>query len=215
MKNNMSAAVPSFVKACALGVALSVSAFAQAAPATYSTPGTENLIQYSFTAAETGDLVAYFVSKGEADYTNTLSVFVNGVDTGFSGLVNQTSAYGDALNFGSVNAGDSIVFAISVADTGKTWYSDKSLNTDGNVNHIFSSAYEGDEFIPIGTYVAFEDLTADNDPEIDYDYIDLQFVVTNVDSNVGTPEVPVPASAWLFASGLLGLAGVTRRRSHS
>ncbi len=28
----------------------------------------------------------------------------------------------------------------------------------------------------------------------------------------GTPTVPVPAAAWLFASGLLGLVGVARRR---
>jgi hypothetical protein len=29
----------------------------------------------------------------------------------------------------------------------------------------------------------------------------------------GTPEVPVPAAAWLFGSGLVGLAGAARRRS--
>lgn len=29
----------------------------------------------------------------------------------------------------------------------------------------------------------------------------------------GTPAVPVPAAAWLFGSGLLGLAGTARRRS--
>ena len=28
---------------------------------------------------------------------------------------------------------------------------------------------------------------------------------------VGIPAVPVPAAAWLFGSGLLGLVGVTRR----
>ena len=209
MKNNISA-VPSIVKACALGVALSVSAFAQAAPAPYSTPGTENLIEYTFTAIETGDLVAYFVSKGGADYTNSLSVFVNGVDTGFSGLINQSSSYGDSLNFGPVNAGDTIVFAINVSNTGNTWYSDKSQNTDG-VNHIYSAAFEGDDFIPVGTYVAFEDLTVGSGPSIDYNYLDEQFVITNVTAD--TPEVPVPASAWLLGSGLLGLAGITRRRS--
>ncbi|MBI5042207.1 MAG: VPLPA-CTERM sorting domain-containing protein, partial [Gammaproteobacteria bacterium] len=32
-------------------------------------------------------------------------------------------------------------------------------------------------------------------------------------SGSATSAVPVPAAAWLFASGLLGLVGVARRRS--
>jgi len=32
---------------------------------------------------------------------------------------------------------------------------------------------------------------------------------------VATPEIPVPAAVWLFGSGLLGLAGVARRRKAS
>jgi hypothetical protein len=211
MKNKMTAAAPSIVKALALGVALSVSAFsASAAPAVYATPGTENLAEYTFTVATAGNIVAYFVGKGGAVYTNTLSVSVNGVDTGFSGLVNQTSAYGDSLNFGPVSVGDTVVFAISVQDTGKTWYSDKSQNTDG-VNHVYSAVFEGDEFIPTGVYVAFEDLTGGKKSDIDFNYLDEQFVITNV--RPVTTEVPVPASAWLLGSGLMGLAGVTRRRT--
>ena len=31
-------------------------------------------------------------------------------------------------------------------------------------------------------------------------------------AGTGTPEIPVPAAAWLFGSGLVGLAGVSRRR---
>jgi hypothetical protein len=185
MKNNMQKAIPSFVKACAVGVAMSVSAFASAAPVPYSNQG-----------------------KGGADYTNTLRVYINGVDSGFSGLVNQSSAYGESLNFGTANAGDTIVFAIDVDNIGKTWYSDKSQNIDG-VNHVYAAAYEGDELIPVGTYVAFEDLKGYDFPQ-DFNYLDEQFVIANV--TFGSPEVPVPAAAWLFGSGLLGLAGVARRR---
>jgi hypothetical protein len=208
MKNNMQKAIPSFVKACAVGVAMSVSAFASAAPVPYSNQGTENVVEYTFTAATTGDIVAYFVGKGGADYTNTLRVYINGVDSGFSGLVNQSSAYGESLNFGTANAGDTIVFAIDVDNIGKTWYSDKSQNIDG-VNHVYAAAYEGDELIPVGTYVAFEDLKGYDFPQ-DFNYLDEQFVIANV--TFGSPEVPVPAAAWLFGSGLLGLAGVARRR---
>jgi hypothetical protein len=214
MKNTMTAAAPSIVKACALGVALSVSALsAYAAPTPYGDAGNENLVEYNFTATASGDVVAYFVGKGGAEYTNSLRVYINGVDTGISGLANQTSSYGESLNFGSVNAGDSVVFAIDVENTGKTWYSDKSQNVDG-VNHVFASSYEGDEFIPVGTYIAFEDLNGfDGFPSIDFNYLDEQFVVTNLSRERSTPEVPVPAAAWLFGSSLIGLAGVARRRA--
>lgn len=36
--------------------------------------------------------------------------------------------------------------------------------------------------------------------------------VTSAQFSGSTPAVPVPAAAWLFASGLLGLVGVARRR---
>jgi hypothetical protein len=193
-------------------IALTGAAFsAMAAPVPYANPGTENVIEYSFTAIGTGAINAYFVSKGEADYTNTVGISVNGVETGVFGLNNQTSSYGQAFNLGFANAGDSVVFTIRVADIGRDFSSDKSLNIDG-VNHVYSSAYGGDQFIPAGLYVAFEDLKGVDFPQ-DFDYIDLQIVVSNVGSPVVTPEVPLPAAAWLFGSALVGLAGTARRRS--
>lgn len=39
------------------------------------------------------------------------------------------------------------------------------------------------------------------------------FSLTTLGIYYGTPEVPVPAAAWLFGSGLIGLAGVARRRT--
>lgn len=189
-------------------IALSGAAFsAMAAPVPYSNPGTENVIEYSFTATATGAINAYFVSKGDADYTNTVGISVNGVETGVFGLNNQTSFYGQAFSLGFANAGDSVVFSIRVSDLGRDFSSDKSQNVDG-INHVYSSTYSGDQFIPAGLYVAFEDLKGTEFPQ-DFDYRDLQIVV----SNVHTPVVPVPAAAWLFGSALLGLAGTARRRS--
>lgn len=187
-------------------VALSASAFsAIAAPVPYANTGTENVIEYSFTAIETGNITAYFVGKGAADYTNTVGISVNGVATGIFGLNNQNSSYGDSLNLGFANAGDSVVFTIRVADLGRDFSSDKSLNIDG-LNHVYSSTYGGDQFIPTGLYVAFEDLKGVHFPQ-DFNYLDLQIVV----SNVQAPTVPVPAAAWLFGSALAGL-GLVRRR---
>jgi hypothetical protein len=37
----------------------------------------------------------------------------------------------------------------------------------------------------------------------------------NITVDVATPAVPIPAAAWLFGSGLLGLVGVARRKSRS
>lgn len=202
--------INSAVKGCAMAIALSAYAMsASAAPVPYADAGTENPIEYSFTAAQTGDIVAYFVGKGGAGYINTLSISINGVETGTSGLNNQTSAYGDSINFGHANAGDTIVFSLYVSDLNRTWSSTKSNNIDG-VNHVYSSSFAGDQVIPAGLYVAFEDLKGH---DADFNYLDEQFVVANVTNGRDTPEVPVPAAAWLMGSGLLGLAGVARRRA--
>jgi hypothetical protein len=198
------------VKGCAMAIALSAYAMsASAAPVPYADAGTENPIEYTFTAVDSGDIVAYFVGKGGAEYVNTISISINGVETGISGLNNQTSAYGDSVNFGHANAGDTIVFSLYVSDIGRTWSSTKANNIDG-VNHVFSSGYTGDESIPAGLYVAFEDFKGH---DADFNYLDEQFVISNVTNGRDTPEVPVPAAAWLMGSGLLGLAGVARRRA--
>jgi hypothetical protein len=189
--------------------ALLLSSFAfaaNAAPVPYVNTGTENTIEYTFTATTTGDIVAYFAGKGGAFYSNNLTMSVNGVPTGITGLNNQSSAYGQALNLGFANAGDTIVFYLQVADTGKTWSSIKGQNVDG-LNHVYSSAFGGDESLSAGLYVGFEDLAIYDTP--DFNYTDEQFIVTNVTA----PSVPVPAAAWLFGSGLLGMAGIARRRS--
>jgi hypothetical protein len=199
------------LKSCAMGAALSAFAFtAAAAPAPYADAGVENAVEYTFTATETGDIVAYFAGKAGADYSDFLSMSVNGVATGVYGLRNQTSSYGQAFNLGKANAGDTVTFTLYVSYYDTDWSSNKSENSDG-VNHVFSSAFESDESIPTGVYVAFEDLQGSEFS--DFNYTDHQFVVTNITGTPNTPEVPLPASAWLLGSGLMGLAGVSRSRN--
>lgn len=184
----------------------SISAMASAAPATYTDIGTQNVVTYNFTAAHTGDLVAYFAGA-DALYTNTISLLVNGVDTKLSGLDNHTAGYGNSLNFGSVKAGDSLVFRLNVLTTASAWFSDAAQNIDG-ANHVFSSNYAGDSVIPTGTYVGFEDWSANKGSDLDYN--DLKFVFTNV----AVQAVPEPETYGMLLAGL-GLVGFAARRKRA
>jgi hypothetical protein len=198
-----------------------------AAPIPYANKGKVNTETYKFTAVGKGDVVAYYVGA-TAGYTNTISLLVNGIDKGIAGLVNhdfdgvKESKYGQSLNFGSVKKGDSLVFKLNANLTAgagaHTLFSDPSMNTkDGNLNHIYSSAYAGDVtlkagafgLIPKGTYVGFEDLIGGGD--LDYD--DEQFVFTNIGVNVPTvAKTPIPGAVWLFGTGIAGLIGLGRKR---
>jgi len=98
------------------------------------------------------------------------------------------------------------------------YFSDSSLN-GGRADHMLAYQGTGDEIqIPglapglwtPGEYaLAWEDLPFG---KADLDYNDMVLMVSGV-----TPlsQVPVPAAAWLFASGLIGLIGVARRRQES
>jgi hypothetical protein len=185
---------------------------AQAGAIPYANVGSYNTETYSFTASATGDVVAYIVGGFSAGYTNELGLLVNGVlsSAGY-GLINHASSFGDSFNFGSVNAGDTLVFVNhNINPLGLSVYSDSSLNVgydfngDGQ-NHIYSTAYTGGTLgsVPVGTYVAFEDLQF---PFSDYNYNDESFVFTNI-----TVSVPEPSTLLLFGLGLLGFAAMRRR----
>jgi hypothetical protein len=91
-------------------------------------------------------------------------------------------------------------FYLGTAANG-TFYSETSKNTDG-VDHMYAYGPLGGDFQ--GEHIiAWEDLFNGQDR----DYQD--FVATLQDI---TP-VPLPTAVWLLGSGLIGLAGVSRRRS--
>jgi len=191
-------------------VALSLATAANAAIPSYPDGGTENPLTYSFTATADGDLVAYFAGTGAA-FSEVLGVLVNGVDSGVTGLENQTSTVGDSLNFGAVNAGDLLTFYINVNSGQYIWYSDKSLNLDGigggTSQHVWSTSYAGgDAGIPAGVYVGFEDLPRDG---TDLNYGDLTFVFSNV--SAVTTDVPEP-QAWALMLLGFGVSGAMLRR---
>src|SRR3569832_34309 len=144
--------------ALAAATVFTLSASVASAAIVYPNIGTENLQTYSFTAASTADLVAYFAGSGAA-FENELGLLVNGVSTGLVGLNNHTSSLGQSFNLGHVEAGDVLTFVDYVTGYA-SWYSDPSLNS-GNGNHIYSrTAAAGEAFTgsPSGTYVGFEDL---------------------------------------------------------
>lgn len=71
-------------------------------------------------------------------------------------------------------------------------------------------------------YSLFPDQGEDFGPDAAGDYLaflswSLSFEggMASLNYGDGTPEIPVPAAVWLFASGLLGMAGVSRRKAKS
>jgi hypothetical protein len=176
-----------------------------AATIPYPNPGTENPVTYTFTAASSGDIIAYFDGSG-ASYTETLGLDVNGVPTGITGLNNHSTAIGVALDLGHANAGDTLTFFIDVATTGSVWYSNPSMNADG-ANHVYSTSFPGTSTIPAGTYVGFEDLAKSVS---DFNYADEQFVFSNTMTSIGS--APEPSTLALTLLTLLGLGGLAARR---
>ena len=96
---------------------------------------------------------------------------------------------------------------------GVNFYSDTARNSDG-ADHMYAyqgngaefaqGAFEGDVFGLQDYIIAWDDLLA---PGADRDFQDFVAVLRDI-----TP-VPLPTAAWLLASGLIGLAGVARRRN--
>lgn len=180
----------------------------------YANPGTHNATTYTFTAQNTGDVVAYFVGGAGAGHQNTVGLLVNGVlsSAGF-GLDNHASAVGDSFNFGQVQAGDVLTLVMNDGTLNARVYSNPALNVAYDAagvtlhNHIYSTAYSASSGrfagVPDGTYVGFEDLPF---PGSDYNYDDESFVFTNV-----AVAVPEPQALPLMLAGL-GLAGFAARR---
>ena len=186
-----------------------------AGPIPYPTPGVENPITYTFTAAASGDLIGYFAGS-TASYTEQVGLLDNSVMTsGGYGLNNKTSAIGSSFDFGNVTAGDTLVFVLNlISPPIGNAYSDPSLNAafDGTTtghNHIYSTAATAgqiDASIPAGTYVAFEDLPA---PSSDFNYFDDTFVFTDVSTTTSAPDSG--STMMLLGMAVTGL-GLLRRK---
>jgi hypothetical protein len=190
-----------------------------AVPTPYGNAGTANPTTYSFVATGTGPITAYFVGQS-AGYGSMIGLSINGAAPLSFGLQNHiggNTPYSTVFNMGSVVAGDVLRFVLSV-DTANgqgpinpfapSYFlnSDPSLNADG-ANHIYSSSYGGDNVIPAGTYVGFEDISPLSGG--DRDYNDHQFVFTGVRDVQGVPDAV--STLALLAGGLTVLGAASRR----
>ncbi len=89
---------------------------------------------------------------------------------------------------------------------GDTWYSKKSLNSDGGLDHLLTFRNKAD---PLEFLLFWEDLPLTG-PDQDFN----DFVVRVNLTSGGPQNVPEPASLGLIGLGLLGL-GLARRRRNS
>lgn len=190
-------AIPMLAFACST----STSVLASAIP--YGNIGSEAPIT-AFIASATGNITAYFFSSN-ASYSSQIGLRVNGTSTGIFGLPNHGSSYGSSINLGNVSAGDVLEFELQVLNTGASWFSNPSSNSDG-INHVNATPFAGDDIIPAGTHVGFEDLPGQSD----FDYNDHEFVFTNV-GNGRVAEAPEPESLTILGIALIAL-GVFRKK---
>ncbi|HSY67216.1 MAG TPA: PEP-CTERM sorting domain-containing protein [Edaphobacter sp.] len=176
----------------------------------------------TLTASANGTVVGYFVGSSAGD-NDTIALWDVSRGT-FSGFVlpNHSSTVGaPPTTFLSVGAGDTLVFILDNVSTGQ--YED-SVNDNGipttwsadGYNNAYTTAYTGGiAGLPsglTGTYVGMEDLAVTGLNPLtgsDLDYNDDTFVFTDIATTSPTPE---PASFVLFGTGLLGAAGILRRK---
>jgi hypothetical protein len=156
---------------------------------------------YTFTAATSGDEIAYFYSSTAA-YVNEIGLWANGVQLGGYGLNNHSSSFGQSVDFGHVDAGDVIVFSLDVFTRGYIVNSDPAMNPD-QANHVYTTPFVGATrkgvTITAGTLVAFEDLLL---PHSNLNYDDEDVVFSNLTATAVSPE---PVSLFLLGIGIAGI----------
>lgn len=121
-------------------------------------------------------------------------------------LTARGRGHGPRVSFDSEDSGNLFRFGIDPSGA-PLWSSSVSDNTDGLDHMMTWQITTSPNKHLLGAYIiAWEDLADGGDG----DFNDLVVLVRN---DVAPAVVPLPAALWLFASGLLGLATIVRRRA--
>ena len=144
--------------------------------------------------------VDLLVIAKHAGYTQDIG-YIDADDNYTSLLSNITSSSDQTASFDTVNSGNPFRFGLDPSGA-PLFSSFMDDNSDYGKDHMVSWLITDGEYA--GDFViAWEDLKYLGDR----DYNDLVLRVSGV-----TP-VPVPATVWLFISGLIGIAGIARRKA--
>lgn len=143
----------------------------------------------------------------------TASQFISG--TGTTTIDSSTGYYGDDAN------GETTEFRVSDNNSSlqMTTIFDSMFTYDDTNGDVTYSGMFRDPLIGFTSF-AFSgtnftvDLTTISESGFNGSFNSNNFTVDTLNVSIdGVSPVPVPAAVWLFGSGLLGLAGIARRRS--
>ena len=190
---------------------------ASASPIPYPNPGTPAPTLY-ITATATGDVQATLYSAlGLDDDRIGLLDLTTGYDSGFVVYTHQ-APLGTLYNFGHVNAGDQLEFYLknnNPVDAAQTFYSDPTLSTDG-YNHVYEYATgqpDATGQLANVTYLGFQDIPEGFAFSGDsFNASALEATNLTLSSTPPMTPTPEPGTLSLLGTGVLGIAGLVRRR---